>query len=82
MRPLAVIVVLCGLVITTAAADQTCKAKATEQKLAGEALFSFVKRCEVDAQMACMEAVHKMLAEPASEEFIQTCVAKAVGSGT
>src|SRR5215813_9737717 len=59
MRPLAFIFVLCGLIITTAAADQTCKAKATEQRLAGEALFSFVKRCEVDAQMACMEAAHK-----------------------
>ena len=76
MRPLAVIFVLCGLVITTPAADQTCKAKATEQRLAGEVLLSFVKRCEVDVQMACMEAAHKMLAEPASEEFIHTCVAK------
>jgi hypothetical protein len=82
MQPLALIFVLSGLVISsTAAAGQTCKAKATEQKLAGEALFSFVKRCEVDAQMACAEAAHKMLAEPASDEFIHTCVAKAIGAG-
>ena len=67
MQPLALIFVLSGLVISsTAAAGQTCKAKATEQKLAGEGLFSFVKRCEVDAQMACADAAHKMLAEPAS----------------
>ena len=67
MQPLALIFVLCGLIISgTAAADQTCKAKATEQRLVGAALFNFVKRCEIDAQMACAEAAHKMLAEPAS----------------
>ena len=82
MQPLALIFVLSGLIISsTAAADQTCKAKATEQRLAGAALFSFVKRCEVDAQMACAEAVHKMLAEPASGDFIHTCVVKAIWTG-
>src|SRR5262249_11165579 len=71
---LALMFVLCGLVISsTAAAEQTCKAKATEQRLAGAALLSFVKQCEVHAQMACAEAAHKMLAEPASESFIDTC---------
>ena len=75
--------VLCGLVISsTAAADQTCKAIAIEQRLAGAALLSFVKQCEVQAQMACAEAAHKMLAEPASDEFIHTCVAKAIGAGS
>ena len=70
MQPLALIFVLCGLVASgPATADQTCKAKATAQRLAGTALFSFVKRCEVDEQMACMDASHKMLAEPASEDF-------------
>jgi hypothetical protein len=60
MGPLAVIFVLRGLLITTAAADQTCKAKATEQRLAGVALLSFVKRCEVGAQMACAEAAQNV----------------------
>ena len=79
---LALMFVLCGLVIgSTAPAEQTCKAKATEQRLAGAALLSFVKQCEVHAQMACAEAAHKMLAEPASQEFIHTCVAKAIGAG-
>jgi len=82
MQPLALTFVLCGLVISgTATADQTCKAKATEQKLAGEALFIFVKRCEADAHMACADAAHKMLAEPASDRFIHTCVTKAIGAG-
>ena len=87
MKRLALTLVLCGLVISgTEAADQTCKAKATQQELAGEALLSFVKQCETDAYMACAEAAHKMLAEPASDRFIDTCVidtcvAKAVGAG-
>ncbi len=51
MQPLALIFVLSGLIISSAAA--ACKEKATERRLAGEALFSFVRRCEVDAQMAC-----------------------------
>ena len=82
MKRLALALVLCGLVISgTAAANQTCKAKAAQQKLAGEALISFVKQCETDAYMACAEAVHKMLAEPVSDRFIHTCVAEAVGAG-
>jgi hypothetical protein len=82
MQPLALIFVLSGLIISSAAAaGQTCKEKATERRLAGEALFSFVRRCEVDAQMACAEAAHKMLAEPASGDFIHTCVVKAIGTG-
>ena len=78
MKRLALTLVLCGLVISgTEAADQTCKAKATQQELVGEALLSFVKQCETDAYMACAEAAHKMLAEPGSDRFIHTCVAEA-----
>ena len=54
MKRLALALVLCGLVTNeTAAADQTCKAKATQQKLAGKVLFDFVKQCETDAHMGC-----------------------------
>jgi hypothetical protein len=82
MKRLPLALILCGSVISaTAAADQTCKAKAAQQKLAGEALLSFVKQCETDAYMACAEAAHKMLAEPGSDRFIHTCVAEAVGAG-
>jgi hypothetical protein len=83
MKRLALALVLCGVVISgTAAADQTCKAKATRQTLAGEALIGFVKNCETDAYMACAEqAVGKMLAEPASDRFIDKCVTKAMGTG-
>ena len=82
MKSLALAVVLCGLVISeTAAADQTCKAKATKQKLAGEALISFVKKCESDAYLTCAEAVRKKLAGPASDSFIDKCATKAMGTG-
>jgi hypothetical protein len=82
MKFLAFAVGLCALVASsTASADQTCKAKAIDEKLAGEALVNFVKQCESDAYMACAEAAHKMLAEPANENAIHTCVAKAVGTG-
>ena len=81
MKHLAFVPVLCSLVISgTAAADQTCKAKATRQKLAGEALFSFVKKCETDAYAACEEqALDKKLAGLASDSFTNT--PKAIGTG-
>ena len=83
MKRLALALVLCCLVISgTAAADLTCKAIATWQKLAGGALTNFIKKCETDAYMACAEqAVGKMLAGPASDRFIDNCVTKKMGMG-
>ena len=49
MKSLAVAMALCTLISSASAADQTCKAKAIKQKLAGEALLNFVKQCEIDA---------------------------------
>jgi len=84
MKRLVLVPVLCcSLGISgTAAADLTCKAIATRQRLAGEALFSFVKKCESDAYMACSEqAAGKMLAGSASDSFTNKCVTKAIGTG-
>ena len=82
MKALALALAFCTLAISgNAGADQTCKAKAIQQNLAGEALIGFVKQCESDAYMACAEVAHKMLAEPTSERFIRACVVKAVGAG-
>jgi hypothetical protein len=79
MRPLALALVLCGLVIDgTSAADQTCKAKATKQKLTGEALVNFVKQCESDALMAC---ANQTAGKPDNDLVMNACVAKAVGAG-
>ena len=83
MKRLALTLVLFGLVISgTAAADPTCKAKAIKQKLVGEALISFVKKCETDAYLACAErATREKLTGPASDRFIDTCATKAMGTG-
>ena len=51
MKFLALALALCG----SAGADQTCKAKANQQKLAGEALVKFVERCEFEALEACQD---------------------------
>jgi hypothetical protein len=83
MKRLALVPVLCSFVISgTAAADLSCKAKATWQRLAGETLFSFVKRCESDAYMACEEqAWDQKLSGSAADSFTQKCVTNAVGAG-
>ena len=49
MRLITAILAL-GLTTTGArAAETTCKAQATDKKLAGAALTSFMKKCESDA---------------------------------
>ena len=54
MKSLAVAIALCALAASgNAGADQTCKAKAVQHKLTGEALLNFVKQCEFDALAAC-----------------------------
>jgi len=79
MKPLALTLALCALVASgSAAAEQTCKAKATQQKLAGEALISSVKQCEADALMAC---ANQAAGKPDTDSFMDACVAKAVGGG-
>src|SRR6478672_1392256 len=79
MKPLALTLALCALVASgSAAAEQTCKAKATQQKLAGEALISFVKQCESDALMGC---TNQAAGKPDPDSFMDACVAKAVGAG-
>ena len=64
MKSLAVAMALCTLISSASAADQTCKAKANKQKLAGEALLNFVKQCETDAMVAC---ANKTAGKPDSE---------------
>ena len=62
----------------SADADQSCKAKASEQKLTDEALLNFVKKCEFDALTACANLAAD---KPDSDSFMDTCAAKAVGVG-
>src|SRR3546814_17434635 len=72
---LAIAMALCTLISSANAADQTCKAKAIKQKLAGEALLNFVKQCETNALMAC---ANKTAGKP---DLMDACVANALGVG-
>ena len=58
----------------------TCKVQATDKKLAGAALTSFMKRCETDAQKSCdVQAGEKKLAGAAKTSFTKKCVSDSVG---
>ncbi|MFD2183104.1 PsiF family protein [Rhodoplanes azumiensis] len=64
----------------TPPAATSCKAQATEKKLHGAALTSFMKKCETDAQAACdASAAEKKLAGAAKASFTKKCVGDAVG---
>ena len=79
MKPLALALGLCALVASgSAGADQTCKTKAAQQKLASEALVSFVKQCESDALMVCANLA---AGKPDSDAFMDACAVKALGVG-
>lgn len=66
---------------STTAPTATCKAQATEKKLAGAAAASFLKKCEGDASRACdTAAVDKKLAGAAKASFTKKCISDAVGS--
>jgi len=70
-----------GLVGGAFAQESTCKAQATEKKLAGAALNSFMKKCESDAQKTCdTSAASKKLAGAAKASFTKKCVTDAVGT--
>ena len=81
MRILPIVVVgclLCGS--SLAQTPATCKSQATEKKLAGAALSSFMKKCETDAEKACeASAVDKKLNGAAKTSFSKKCVTDAVG---
>jgi len=79
-------VILVGLMVAFAggsgafAQNTSCKAQASEKKLAGAALNSFMKKCETDAQKACdISAADKKLAGAAKASFTKKCVTDAVG---
>ena len=87
MKATAIVLVACLLTggalaqTTTPDAKPSCKAQATDKKLAGAALTSFMKKCESDATAACdTAAADKKLAGAAKASFAKKCVADAVGN--
>lgn len=58
-----------------------CKIEASNKKLAGAALTSFMGKCEKDAQAMCdKSAADKNLAGAAKTSHIKKCVSDAVGN--
>jgi hypothetical protein len=81
MRAIAMALVLGALTTTGAFAETTCKSQATEKKLAGAAMNSFMKKCESDAAKTCSTAsAEKKLAGAAKTSFTKKCVSDAVGT--
>ncbi|WP_442753917.1 hypothetical protein ACNHKD_13040 [Methylocystis sp. JAN1] len=65
-----------------AAPAPDCAAKATEKKLAGAALNSFLKKCERDAAMSACQAAaaEKKLVGAARMSFTKKCVKDAASA--
>lgn len=58
-----------------------CKVEASNKRLAGAALNSFMTKCEKDARAACdKSAADKKLAGAAKDSHIRKCVSDAVGN--
>jgi hypothetical protein len=84
MRILPIVMVGCllfgSVYAQTTSPPPTCKSQATDKKLAGAALTSFMKKCETDAQAACdASAADKKLSGAAKTSFSKKCVTDAVG---
>jgi hypothetical protein len=81
MKRLVLALVLSCFAIGGAIADPTCHDKATEKKLAGAALTSFMTKCEKDAAATCdTQAVDKKLSGAAKTSFTKKCVKDATGT--
>jgi len=81
MKRLAFALLLVSFAISAALADPTCHDRATEKKLAGAALTSFMKKCESDAAAACdTKAADKKLSGAAKTSFTNKCVKDATGT--
>ena len=66
---------------TAAPATTTCKSQATDKKLAGAALKSFMTKCEKDSKATCdTSAMDKKLSGAARTSFTKKCVTDAVGT--
>jgi hypothetical protein len=79
MKTIIVAALVLSFSAATAMAD-TCQATATDKKLAGAALTSFMKKCERDAKASCdAAAADKKLAGAAKASFTKKCTNDAIG---
>jgi hypothetical protein len=78
MKPIIAAAIL-ALLLTSAHA--TCKSDASDKRLAGAALNSFMKKCESDAKKTCeADAKDKKLAGAAKNSHVKKCVTDATGA--
>jgi hypothetical protein len=81
MKALTLAAVLCMVAGSAVAQSPSCKAHASEKKLAGAALNSFLKKCESDAQKSCdAQAAEKEIYGAAKASFTKKCVKDSVGA--
>jgi hypothetical protein len=81
MRRLALALMFTALAVSSALADESCKAQASDKKLAGAALTSFMKKCDSDAASMCnTQAADKKLSGAAKDSFTKKCVKDATGT--
>jgi hypothetical protein len=68
-------------ILPAAAQTPTCKSQATDKKLAGAALKSFMTKCQKDSKASCdTSATEKKLSGAARTSFTKKCVNDAVGT--
>jgi hypothetical protein len=78
MKRIALILAVC---VISGPAFATCKSDATDKKLAGAALKSFMTKCEKDAKGTCeLDSKEKKLAGAAKNSHMKKCVTDAVGT--
>jgi hypothetical protein len=82
MKKIAFILATAAFVASgTLAQAGSCKVDATDKKLAGAAMNSFMKKCQGDAQKTCdAQAAEKKLNGAAKTSFTKKCVTDAVGA--
>ena len=74
------LVLAAALSLVASSAFATCKGDATDKKLAGAALKSFMTKCEKDAKTACdADSASKKLAGAAKTSHNKKCLSDAVG---
>jgi hypothetical protein len=80
MKRLVIAAIVCTFAGVGVAQAASCQAMATDKKLAGAALNSFMKKCKTDAAKACdTQAMSKKLAGAAKASFTKKCVKDAAG---
>lgn len=81
MQRLLIATALCLSTSFAYAQQPSCKMRASEQKLAGAAKNSFMKKCASDAKKACeVDTQQKKLSGAAKNSHMKKCVTDAVGT--